>query len=438
MGMLTRGQWHGGYGGNGSEWRSFYAGKFCFGYSKTADAGHYTLYIDGAIKAGPPTSMRFGNVSTSGRFFLFVYDDEQGHWDEKNLAASCEEQKRVASSVVDLTSLDGRRCQRTFTTNIRQTIRPRFWYFAFANCGAEVVGALKYEIHAENQLTGGDSEFSIDKNGSLQLHVGSAGLFVTLGLVLILSLRCSPGSGRCSWRTIAHRPFAFLLLVSMLLSACGDSLLAVHYNDFSQDGVGMKMLEVGGTLLVSLARATLAVLLLMIARGWYVSNVAYRNVLLTLLAMVVLVTVSAELYGEFIHEYSTTLYLYEGPTGVLILFLNTLFFVEAFRSMMVTYTKETSDEMKQFYKSVSLACFIFFLSLPASCILAVVFPPWVRAKYVARIEVAARFVSAALLTYCLWPSHLDIMIHARLEDRREEAEKEQDELGELQSALQQG
>lgn len=402
----------------------YYAGKFCFGASKTESAGSFTVDVSGVISA-----------NSSGRFYLFVYDDEKDHWDDKVLpnelhwqyirsnwdTLSCEERKRWATSVIDLTQLDG---GHSFSTKIVESIRPRFWYFAFSNCGADIVESVNYTIHAVNLEDGFRSEFSIDKNGAVWLHTGAALIFSALLLALVMAVRkSSPMSGGLSLRTASYKPLTCFLMVSVLLSSTGDFCLAVHYRSFGFDGVGDPMLEVFGTLLVSLAKAAVSLVLLTVAKGWNIVDQSSGKLLLCALVMIVVVTVAAELYGEFVHDASTTLYLYEGPPGKLIVVLNALLGLEAFRSLAMTYESERSSEMQAFYMSVALASFLHFLKLPVCCILSTLFAPWVRAKYVARIEVATRFMSAALLTYCLWPSHLDIMIRSRLEEARNEEEE---------------
>merc|ERR1719254_255066 len=101
---------------------------------------------------------------------------------------------------------------------------------------------------------------------------------------------------------------------------------------------------------------------------------------------------------------------------MIILVLNVLLFAEAWRSMRETYRHETADEVRVFYVVISTACLLYFLTLPAMCILAPSFAPWVRAKYVSRADVTSRFLSTLLLSFCLRPSRLDAMVNARLEE----------------------
>merc|ERR1712187_466474 len=62
-----------------------------------------------------------------------------------------------------------------------------------------------------------------------------------------------------------------------------------------------------------------------------------------------------------------------------------------------------------------MASSVFFLTLPLMTILALTLDPWVRAKYVARAEVASRLAATLILCYCLRPSNLEGMVNARVE-----------------------
>lgn len=84
--------------------------------------------------------------------------------------------------------------------------------------------------------------------------------------------------------------------------------------------------------------------------------------------------------------------------------------------MWSTYWEEVSDEVKEFYRTVTAAISVYYLTLPAICILAGLFSPWVREKYTARAEIAARFLAMCLLAYSLRPSRLDVIINSRLEE----------------------
>jgi len=172
--------------------------------------------------------------------------------------------------------------------------------------------------------------------------------------------------------------------------------------------------------LASASKALLSILQLLTAKGWVLfyspDEIAWRRFTVCSLGAIVIATAACEIHGQYFHDWRTTLFLYESGPGLLILFLNIVLFVEALRSMYGTYWNEVSAEVREFYKTVSAAITVYYLTLPLICILAGVFSPWVRRKYVARTEMFARFFAMLLLAYCLRPSRLDIIISSRLEE----------------------
>merc|ERR1712025_1331684 len=59
---------------------------------------------------------------------------------------------------------------------------------------------------------------------------------------------------------------------------------------------------------------------------------------------------------------------------------------------------------------------MFCLSLPLICILAVVVSPSWRFRLVSFVELLSRLLTFGSLMHCLWPSKVDALLHARLED----------------------
>lgn len=96
--------------------------------------------------------------------------------------------------------------------------------------------------------------------------------------------------------------------------------------------------------------------------------------------------------------------------------MNTLLFLEAWRSMRDTIQVEVAVEVRNFYVCVFGVCILYFLSLPIVVTLASLLDPWARAKWVDRVEVGSRLLAISLLGFLLRPSRLDVLINARMEE----------------------
>lgn len=354
----------------------------------------------------------------SGLFFV-VFDDEQASWRRSaslygayndGAAASCEDLLRYQHYYVQVPPL-AQGFNRT--VYITESVRPRFWYFTFVACNVSVLTPLEYELHAQNIKQGIQSEFSLDEKGSVPLQVFGTLCFGLLAYALRACVIRAEGT-----EALRSRPLLRLLLCSASLSTAGASCLLLHYAVFMADGVGWPLFEMLGQLALCCAKAVFSILQLLVAKGWSLfyspGEVARRRMVFVTLGLIIAISFGCEVYAQQFHDASTTLYLYESVPGAMILVLSVVLFIEAYRSMLDTYRHETSDEVRYFYFLVSLVMWAYFMTLPLTCVLAVSFDPWVRAKYVARAELFSRFGATGVLAYCLRPTRLDAMINARL------------------------
>lgn len=406
-----------------------YVGKFCFDSSKTNEAGLFKFTIEGLVQEGqlppgaPPPEVKpaapcWGPCDPTGGLYLVVYDDEKPHWRTARKewqTLTCKERLQDASWARRISPLPPNGVLNR-TVYVSEKIRPRFWYFSFVACDvAAIQKPIQYHIHAENILMDWQHEFGVDQEGDFTLQVFFTTIFIGFACVLRGSTAV-PGRSE-SFRA---RPLLRLLLFSVLFSAAGCIFLTFHYGFYIMDGYGMPWMEVVGMLLACVSKACLNVLQILTAKGWVLfyspNEIAWRRFTVCIIGSMIILSAACEIHGQYSHDWRTTLYLYESGPGILILLLNVVLFIEASRSMWHTYSNEASQEVREFYRTIAGAIGVYYLTLPLICLLAGAFSPWVRRKYVMRAEILARFLAMALLTYCLRPSRLDIIINSRLED----------------------
>lgn len=397
----------------------FYIGKFCFDYASRDDkAGRFSFTMSGEVQPLQEVSMEGGSEGMSGLFFA-VFDDELDSWKKSvslygasndGSSASCEDLLRYQHYYVQVPP-QAHSFNRT--VYITESVRPRFWYFTFVACNISIVTPLQYQIHAQNIKQGIQSEFSLDERGTLPLQLFATVFFGLLAYALRVCVIRAEGT-----EAFRSRPLLRLLLFSACMSTAGASCNLLHCAVFMADGVGWPFFEMLGQLELCCAKAVFSILQLLVAKGWALfyspEEVARRRMVFCTLGLIVAISFGCEVNAQWFHDASTTLYLYESLPGTLILILNVVLFIEAYRSMLDTYRHETSDEVRYFYFLVSLVMWVYFMTLPLICVLAVSFDPWVRAKYVARAEVFSRLSATGVLAYCLRPTRLDAMINARL------------------------
>ncbi|CAJ1404022.1 unnamed protein product [Effrenium voratum] len=403
-----------------------YVGKFCFDFKKVPPGapkpavGSIEVLLRGRVASarplratqGPPC---YGPCESDGGLYLFVFDDEQAHGQlvrQKFGQMSCEDMRHRANWALPIRFENSE--QFLWKENITEGIRPRFWYFVFAACGVQMVVPPAFDIHATNILQGFQSEFGLDQEGTLLLQVTAAVGF--LGLFLgIRQANQATGS-----EALRSRSLLRILLVSASMSSIGACCLCLHWSVFASDGEGLLALQVAGVGLLAGAKSLLAILQLLLAKGWALfyspQQLLQRQVLMGAVLLIILLSVLCELHEVLFHDWSAQIYMYENWSGIIILMLNCCIFLEAWRSMRETFLLETSDEMRRFYVYVSGVSILYFLTLPLVCLLASMLARWVRAKYVDRAEVGCRFLATLLLAWLLRPARMDAMINARMEE----------------------
>jgi hypothetical protein len=403
-----------------------YVGKFCFDSLANDEPGKpkigtFELSMTGRVQEGGDGAP----AESKEQLFVAVYSDENQHWKRVRPfwdELTCKERRELATFLYPISNrLSGPAGQFNVTVHVRQEVRPRFWYFTFVNCGATVVEPLTFKIHALNELQGYEKEFSVDQTGSLALDGVFACLFAcTVGAIFLLvrlrSIRLEAGdAGR------AASPLLRLLAASAGCSALGCLCHGANDLVFAYDGRGVLSAAVLGTFWACMGKAALTILQILIAKGWVFlftpEEQKQRVAIVSALLGVICVSVGCEIWEQYFHDQSTSFYLHESWPGYIILTLNVFLLAAAWHFLWVSYTKETEPQVRRFYTLSSVACGIYFASLPVVCILAELFEPWVRRKYVERVEISTRFVATAMLVLCLRPTNVSRLVSVRLKNR---------------------
>jgi hypothetical protein len=301
------------------------------------------------------------------------------------------------------------------TILLHEHVRPRFWFAAFVACDVQFVEPLAYEVHFENSLMGWQKELGVDQEGITQVHFFAA---VCFGLLSVLMWRS--GKRGSQGQGLRARPLLRLLVISSLFSCLGAGLRGLYFWTQVREGQGTASIDVIGLVFVCAGKAMLLLLQLLTAKGWAFFHgrdfeaMAHRQVLSVLLSAVIVVSVACEIHADYTRDWTPTLYLYEKWSGTVLLMVHVVLCYEACRSLWMTWSKEESSELRNFYQMVLAASVVYFMTVPALCLLSPAFDPWVRDKYVVRIEVFSRLIGTLLLAFCLRPSRLDALVTGRL------------------------
>lgn len=396
--------------------------KFCFDFNidPQISSGRFSFDFFGTAKSLVTTV-----ASENSGLWLAVYDDEDNHWgavEHSWEVLSCADRLAAASFTTQITPLER---QFSMSEDVEEKLRPRFWYFAILACGVEFgEEPVRWSLHAVNQHQLFQTEFSVDERGALMLQLIGVVGFCGIGFTLRQIAQRTHGT-----EALRSRPLLHLLIMSCVCSGGGCACYAIHNFTFALDGWGIALFDFFGALWSVVGKATMTVLQLLLAKGWalFHSPEEGGSLALTTVALgsIILLSLAAEIHILQFHD-DVGVYMYE-KMPIAITVLNTLLFMEVWRSLRKTYSGERSDEVQLFHCMVATSSLIFFLSVPVMCVLASSLDPWVRSRYVSRVEVFARLLTTGILAFCLRPSRLERMVIDRLEEGLEPIGEQCDE-----------
>lgn len=395
-----------------------FIGKFCFDYQ----VDHERV---GSIQLNAwsdPRSKWHEHDSEEG-LTLMMWSDEGARWPaiRKSWPDTCEALHETAARVdrvriVNHTE-DLWKYKFDISINVKQAIRPRWWYFALVACNVTELPEVKYHVHAVNYLRGWEQEFGMDEEGSVALDLITWLLF---GFLFVWTLGFA--MKRFGHGALRERPLLRGMLAAVALSSFGGVMMLADSLTFAFDGVGNREAAVVGAFCECIAKVQIALLQLFLVRGrgflQSPSEYTRRCVVQISVALYVAIALGSEVYEQYFGhlDWSVTVYFYSSRPGMVLVTLNVALFVDVMRSTVQLFRRgDLSPELRGFYMRAAGVAALYFLALPLVVLVATVIEPWARTKVVERVEVLSRFLVSCALVYCLWPSRLDHLVNARLD-----------------------
>lgn len=370
-----------------------YVGKFCFGYQTNdtdGSVGVVRISMTSHVVPKKPLTQK-------GMLYFLLFDDEKKHWKEARKhwdTSTCLEKKASASLATEILQH-----KMEYMINIREKVRPRFWYFTFVACDMEVSDApFVYTVHATNDIAGWQGEFSLDHMGLVTLY----GIFtVAFGAATLWTVWQT--KWRPSTQSVREHPYLQLLVLSVGSSLASCFCFMVHYILFMKDGFGSHRIRFLGVLAATVANCTIFLIAILSSVGWAISThvLPGRRFFLGAIAAVGGFSALAEWRSETAIDQSTKLYSYQSTPGAIALMLKVFMFCWFAYQMRETHDLERQILTRQYYKLLGIAFSIWSLNVPVSVVLAFELSPWVRYKTVTIVDMVARFIGQLILIWLL-------------------------------------
>lgn len=372
-------------------WRRFednFIGKFCFDYS-----------VDKEIGLAQLQTWKINSAPRDAKVYFLMYDDEKLHWRKvakRWESASCADKIEAASLSMELNmSVE----QDDHDITISEKIRPRFWYFAFASCGTQLLAPpIRFKLHLTNSMESWQKEFSYDHKGLFQVYV----IFMILTAVLaLIAMRCSGRGTQSSQETPSRsHPYIQLLLLAIFSTLIGCFLHLGHYILFINNGYGSMRIRFAAVLSGIIANNTMYLICMLASIGWAIKSTKlnYKRLFLGILCVAGGLTAFCELKAETVIDRSTKLYSYQSVPGMSSLIMKIFMFCWFGFQIRNSYKEEHSDRLRRFYMWLGLCMSVWFLNVPITTLLAFVVSPWWRYMVVVTAELSFRMAGLLFLT----------------------------------------
>ncbi|KAK1948318.1 Transmembrane protein 145 [Phytophthora citrophthora] len=348
-----------------------------------------------------------------------VYDDEALFWNYVMTDSSCDCKCKVSTQhtkgVFNVTAINSHHVTPfTFSVDIHEHLRPRFWYVALARC---VPGGDQYkpsfaEITEANfrkyyfsswfsiHMTQGDgSELPVQQQGMPTIYAvmtAVAGVAAAAQLVAVRSMTRSESF---------HPIMRILTLVVVFFFLC-NALLCIHFTIYESNGLGVPFFKYAANITEVFVRVGTLLLAMVIAKGWTINSVALDGQIqlsCVILAILVLYLSMAMWYLVWLDP-ASTLYIYDSWPGLGICLLQMCVLGWFVNTIMETRSYEKASTKRSFFLRMCCLFSVFFVALPVIVLIASFLSPWVREKTVAAITTSLHCLIYLVLIYMLWPT----------------------------------
>ncbi|KAF1313152.1 7 transmembrane protein gpr8, partial [Globisporangium splendens] len=319
-----------------------YIGKFCFTWTPTLEELAGTDVAD---------------------LQLAIYDDEQLFWEyimtDDDCDCNCKVSPAHTKYVYNVTQTTNLSTPFSFSFDIHEHLRPRFWYVALARC---VPGGDEYEP-SFTQITEANfrkyyftSWYRIhmtQANGS-ELPVQQQGMPVIYAVMTVLSgiaALVQTIAARGLRKSESFHPIVKLLTMVVFFFSLSNTLLFLHFYAYMFNGVGVPLFSYSAKMMQVFVRVGTILLAMLVAKGWTINSVALegQEKLSCLMISILGLYLSMAMWYLIWLDPASTLYIYDSwpGVGICVLLLGTL--VWFVNTILETRSFEEASTKRRFF-----------------------------------------------------------------------------------------
>jgi hypothetical protein len=298
---------------------------------------------------------------------IAIYDDENRFWNyikSKDCDCNCKVSPKHTKRVYNISTTATSVIPYKFDLEIREHLRPRFWYVALARCvpgGGDYVPSFDeitqedfekyyfsawYNIH---MIQSEGSELPVEEQGMPIIYAiltVFSGLAVAIQAMAVKGLRDSE----------SFHPIVKLLTINIFMFFLANTLNFLHFYLYQYNGVGVALFECVAKILEVFVRVGTILLGMMIAKGWTINSVILEGQEKLSCFMVVFLGlyISMAMWYLIWLDPASTLYIYDSWPGVGICALQLTILAWFLFTIMETRDYEEAQGKRRFFLRVSL------------------------------------------------------------------------------------
>jgi len=278
---------------------------------------------------------------------------------------------------------------------------PRYWFFAIADCQSPNGLHLDYDLTLLNTDSDWGRHVSYDQQDL-------PGLYLFYFFIYFFGVAVHAWGMYNLWRSDFLHPVVKLLSATIAIYSISIFSAFIHWMAYHNNGRGSPFLNGTSEFFDFTSQVLLTLLLLLIAKGWAISNteVKERNIVAGVIAVFIILYFSTFLFAWTRWDPASTLYIYETAPGIVILVFRALTLIYFIYSLRFGVLHESHPSKRRFYQIFAAVYTAWFLSLHLIVIVAAIRDPEERIRTVVPFYVTVQTLALAVLAFLFWPSQI--------------------------------
>lgn len=393
-----------------------FVGKFCVDVSEDDDVAgtvEVNLTVPGWVDMKEEDKAKYADYE------LWLFDDEKPSWPAiyKTGLPCSEARKRAKNTNKEGVIYSNYRVQwddnGQFSTgegngNIKQKMRPRFWFMALAHCkegGSHELMPTEYQTHWVNTQRGPwGRELGANEAGLNTLYLCAFLVYIPFMVVHFY------GVVQLSRKLEYVHPMVKLFAVVVFLQSVVVILNMLHWGHYKNNGKGIPILVVVADGVDLVVRTLFVLILMLISQGWTISGdeLTGKKQVLGMVGSYFVISALILLWQFADFDPAAT-----SPVLILQISIYLINFVwvglAVWFGMTIykSFVQEDNPVKKTLYRNLAFVYFPWFFGLPAVSILTLMLSPWVAMKAYSTVSVLFSMFGFFVLSFLLWPSRAE-------------------------------